>query len=165
MLKDSRSVLFAKKRPLQQGGSRLRSQWALSCPGGHGDTHGLALRDRGCLALPSWSCCLVLRSQPLCPAPGNAPCSLPTPSTPAGPRLPSCQQRRQHVCLTFEGMIYKQPLMHLLTSFFHCLNFKFFGCKLLKSVQYALKGFARIWAELFPNGNTAPKNQHVSDFN
>lgn len=80
--------------------------------------------------------------------------------------FPSSQQGRQCVFLTFEGMIYKQPLMCLLTSFFHCLNFKFFGRKLLKSVQYALKGFARIWVELLPNGNTYnTKKKHVSDFN
>jgi len=59
-------------------------------------------------------------------------------------------------------MIYKQPLMCLLTFFFHCLNFKFFGCKLFKSVQYALKGFARIRVELLPNGNTLQHKKSTS---
>lgn len=121
----------------------------------------------------TWSCCPGLRSQPVslhpcraaalalatAPAPEMLTWPLPTALHPCWPFSPLLPTRRQHVCLTFEGMVCKQPLMHLLTSFFHCLNFKFFGCKFLKSVQYAQKGFARIWAELLPNGSTAPKKK------
>lgn len=141
--KSSRSVLGLEKYPLKMGPRRLTAQQGFQLSQ-HGEarTQLQAMVGSGgcvapvCPALPgvairscSWagavaprppSCPVSLWPRLLCHGTGEtSPNPLPT-----SVHLlyvlffPSCQQGRQCVFLTFEGMIYKQPLIRLLTSFF-----------------------------------------------
>lgn len=141
--KSSRSILGLEKYPLKMGPSRLTAQQGFQLSQ-HGEARtqlqamvgssavwlqfaqrcrGVAIQScswAGAVAPRPPSCPGSLWPRLLCHGTGEtSPNPLPT-----SVHLlyvlffPSCQQGRQCVFLTFEGMIYKQPLIRLLTSFF-----------------------------------------------
>lgn len=113
--KNRRSILLFKNYLLRTGPNRLTRNEAPAVPAGRGEDAAMGSGPPG--EQPQGWCDGAAAHLSRAALPGHLIPAHVCASTECS-FFPSCLQGRQCVFLTFEGMIYKQPLVCLLTSFF-----------------------------------------------